>query len=86
MKHVAKVFMTGRSQAVRLPASFRFKSSEVSIRRDPITGDLILSEKAEGWGDFFANLQACADGDDFLDAQERRSSLTGKDPFEAWTE
>jgi antitoxin VapB len=29
----AKVFTTGRSQAVRLPKEFRFKSSEVCIKR-----------------------------------------------------
>jgi antitoxin VapB len=31
----AKLFMTGRSQAVRLPAEFRFEGSEVDIRRAP---------------------------------------------------
>ena len=29
----AKVFMTGRSQAVRLPKSFRFDASEVLIKK-----------------------------------------------------
>ena len=29
----AKVFMTGRSQAVRLPKAFRFECDEVCIRR-----------------------------------------------------
>jgi antitoxin VapB len=31
----AKVFMTGRSQAVRIPAEYRFITDEVYIRRDP---------------------------------------------------
>ena len=39
----AKTFMTGRSQAVRLPAEFRFDTDEVYIRRDPVTGDVVLS-------------------------------------------
>ena len=39
----AKLFMNGRSQAVRLPAEFRFETTEVFIRRDPTTGDVILS-------------------------------------------
>ncbi|MDD5310032.1 MAG: AbrB/MazE/SpoVT family DNA-binding domain-containing protein [Deltaproteobacteria bacterium] len=30
----AKVFWTGRSQAVRLPREYRFEVTEVSIRRD----------------------------------------------------
>ena len=29
----AKLFMTGRSQAVRLPRAFRFEGQEVRIRR-----------------------------------------------------
>jgi antitoxin VapB len=41
----AKVFMTGRSQAVRIPAKYRFKSGEVYIRQDPSTGEITLSER-----------------------------------------
>jgi antitoxin VapB len=40
----ARVFMSGRSQHVTIPVGFRFRSSEVSIRRDPNSGDVILSE------------------------------------------
>ncbi len=40
----ARVFMSGRSQHVTIPAPFRFHSSMVSIRRDPESGDIILSE------------------------------------------
>ncbi|MGE5153322.1 MAG: antitoxin [Bdellovibrio bacteriovorus] len=39
----AKLFKNRRSQAVRLPAEFRFEGDEVQIRRDPDTGDVILS-------------------------------------------
>lgn len=39
----AKLFMNGGSQAVRLPAEFRFEGREVDVRRDPKTGDVILS-------------------------------------------
>lgn len=41
----AKVFMTGRSQAVRIPAQYRFKTDEVYIRHDPRTGEITLSER-----------------------------------------
>lgn len=50
----AKLFRNGRSQAVRLPAEFRFEGSEVSIRRDPVTGDVILSATNRNFSDFIA--------------------------------
>jgi virulence-associated protein VagC len=34
MSDVAKIFWSGRSQAVRLPKEFRFEGSEVRIRRE----------------------------------------------------
>ena len=42
MQQTAKIFATGRSQAVRLPLEFRFNVAEVFIRRDPATGDVVL--------------------------------------------
>ena len=44
MLNKARVFMSGRSQHVTIPAGYRFRSSVVSIRRDSRTGDVILSE------------------------------------------
>jgi antitoxin VapB len=67
----AKVFMSGRSQAVRIPAEYRFRSSEVSIRRDPASGDLILSEGPGSWAEVFAALDAAQIPDDFLSETER---------------
>jgi len=64
----AKVFYTGRSQAVRLPLEFRFDADEVFIRRDPLTGNVILSEH-EGWScwdEFFEHRQTDAVPDDFM--------------------
>ncbi len=54
MSATAKLFMTGRSQAVRLPLAYRFTGTEVFIRRDPDTGDVTLSAKPASWDDFFA--------------------------------
>jgi antitoxin VapB len=42
----AKVFWTGRSQAVRLPKEFRFNSDTVLVRRD---GDAVILEPADDW-------------------------------------
>jgi len=71
--------------------NFRFgpvfhRGSGVTIRRDPVTGDVILSEKPDGWGDFFENLQASTGIGEFLDAEERLTPPTIKDPFEGWEE
>jgi len=53
MAHRAKLFRNGRSQAVRLPADFRFPGSEVYVRRDPKSGDVILSRRPDSWEEFF---------------------------------
>lgn len=49
MQQTAKIFATGRSQAVRLPLEFRFDVPEVFIRHDPATGDVVLSRKPTDW-------------------------------------
>ena len=53
MPRTAKLFLNGRSQAVRLPAEFRFTGSEVFIRQDETTGDIVLSRRPETWDSFF---------------------------------
>ena len=53
MPTTAKLFTTGRSQAVRLPKEFRFQGSEVFIRRNPLTGEVVLSPKPTSWSEFF---------------------------------
>jgi antitoxin VapB len=54
MTDTAKLFVTGRSQAVRLPREYRFEGEEVFIRRDPATGDVVLSRKPDSWQGFLA--------------------------------
>jgi antitoxin VapB len=66
MSHTAKLFRNGRSQAVRLPAGYRFEGSEVYIRHDPATGDVILSRRPDSWRDFFELLKTVDVPDDFL--------------------
>jgi antitoxin VapB len=45
-KKSARVFWTGRSQAVRLPKEFRFDSDTVSVRRE---GKAIILEPTDAW-------------------------------------
>lgn len=69
---VAKLFRNGGSQAVRLPAEFRFDGDEVYISRDEVSGDLTLSRSPgrKYWQQFFASLDAIdipqEDLDDFM--------------------
>jgi antitoxin VapB len=66
MRYTAKLFRNGRSQAVRLPAEYRFEGTEVFVRRDPATGDVILSRRPESWSDFFQLVTTIDVPDDFL--------------------
>jgi antitoxin VapB len=66
MARIAKLFRNGRSQAVRLPSEYRFAGSEVYVRRDPATGDVILSRRPESWEDFFELMKTIDVPKDFL--------------------
>lgn len=49
---IAKIFVTGRSQAIRIPKEFRFECEEVYIERH---GDqVILTPKPKSWEEYFA--------------------------------
>ena len=57
---VAKIFMNGRSQAVRLPKEFRFDTEEVYITKQG--QNIVISAKKPTWDDFFDSKSAF-DGD-----------------------
>jgi len=67
----AKLFTTGGSQAVRLPAEFRFEGSEVDIRRDPVTGEVVLSKPMRSWDDYFDWARTLDLPDDFLEKRDQ---------------
>jgi antitoxin VapB len=52
-RKTAKLFMNGRSQAVRLPQEFRFEGKEVYITKRG--NQVILSPTQLSWQDFFEN-------------------------------
>ncbi len=64
----AKLFRNGASQAVRLPAEFRFEGNEVYATRDEETGDVVLSRRpgARSWSEFFALIRTIDIPDDFM--------------------
>lgn len=66
MTRTAKLFLNGRSQAVRLPAEYRFEGTEVYIRRNPRNGEVILSRRPESWEGFFELTKTIEVPEDFL--------------------
>ena len=53
MPRTAKVFMTNRSQAVRLPKEYQFSTDEVFIRKEG--EDIILSPRPRDWRPYLAD-------------------------------
>lgn len=62
----AKIFISGRSQAVGLPKKYKFNTNRVIIFK---RGDeIVLKEKKESWNDFFA--EPSVFGENFLSRRE----------------
>ncbi len=73
----AKVFETGRSQAVRLPKEFRFDTDEVYIARED--GKVVLIPKPKiTWAEFFADAEPCPD---FVLDREGNGAAQEREPF-----
>ncbi|HZB87956.1 MAG TPA: hypothetical protein VE291_04800 [Terracidiphilus sp.] len=72
--------MSGRSQAVRIPADFRFTAEEVYVRRDPQTGDLILSQAPSTWSEVFAALDEAAFPAEFM-ADRQQGTAETREPL-----
>jgi antitoxin VapB len=81
MGNAAKIFTTGRSQAVRLPLEFRFDCSEVYIRRDPVTGDVVLSRRPDSWDGFLTVCKTTQVPADFMTETDRNQDVSTRDPF-----
>jgi antitoxin VapB len=81
MLDIAKIFMTGRNQAVRLPAAYRFNTDQVFIRKNPETGDVILSARPDNWNRFFKALDEADFPDDFLNPNDRTQGHQNRDPL-----
>ncbi len=61
MNDMAKIFWSGRSQAVRLPKEYRFDGKEVRISREG--GRVVLEAVEESNGDWIERLAGCMDDD-----------------------
>jgi antitoxin VapB len=67
----AKVFRNGRSQAVRIPAKYRFTQDEVYIRQDKQSGDLILSQAPRSLKELFKAFDVAGFPQDFLNDRDQ---------------
>lgn len=58
----AKLFPNGGSQAVRIPAEFRFSNDEVFITYNPETESVVISAKKPDWKKDFRRIQKLLTG------------------------
>ena len=71
--------------ATNIPAPASPKTF-IHIRRDPQTGEVILSRKPIMWEGFFAALKEAKLPADFLAAEARRQDAQDRDPLDGWKE
>ena len=78
----ARVFMSGRSQAVRLPKEFRFDVDRVIIRREG--RHVVLSPPFKDWDDYWKNSTPLPDDFEEIIAEMRREELPleEREPFD----
>jgi antitoxin VapB len=73
--HTARLFLNGRSQAVRLPKEFRFDEDEVLIKR---VGDtVVLLPKSKAWSTLRAALNGFEPGLRLERKQPRQQKRAG---------
>jgi antitoxin VapB len=80
---IAKLFRNGASQAVRLPAEFRFDGDEVFATRDDVTGDVVLSSRpgAATWRVFYELMESVEIPADFMAARPMNAVPIERDVF-----
>jgi antitoxin VapB len=79
----AKLFMHGRSQAVRLPKEFRMEGTQVSVTRN---GDAItlrpIRTTEKSWAEVFAEIDALGPPTDYPDGWRNQRILPFKSKVE----
>lgn len=73
MQRKAKIFINNRSQAVRLPKEFQFRTREVFIRKEGSA--IVLSPRPFDWSSYLADAPVASadfmEGVDDLSVRER---------------
>lgn len=75
---IAKIFMNGRSQAVRLPKEYRFEGSEVYIKK--VGEAVILIPYHAPWQSLFDSLELFSD--DFMENRNQPEMQERAEMFE----
>ena len=80
---VAKLFKNGASQAVRLPAEFRFAGTKVYATHDEVTGDVVLSDRpgSSAWRDFFKLMRSIQVPADYMSERPMNRPPLNRDLF-----
>lgn len=73
----AKIFQSGRSQAVRLPKEFRFNGSEVFVKR--IGKAVVLLPTDDAWDSLTQSLDLFSD--DFMVERDQSQEQQREEPF-----
>ena len=81
MELTAKLVSAGDSLVVCLPDGYRFPGTEVNIRRNKETGEVVLSCKPFDWDEFFALCDSTPIPPDFLSDEERHKGSYPADPL-----
>ena len=81
-RKIARVFMNGRSQAVRLPKEFRFDTDRVLVRREG--RNVVLSPMFGDWDDYFRNSTPLPDDFEAATPEMRKGELPleEREPFD----
>ncbi len=76
----AKLFMNGRSQAVRLPKGFRFEGEEVFVKR--VGSAVVLLPRRHSWETLYESLGSFSE--DFMEdrGQPSREQERAEAPFD----
>ena len=76
----AKLFMNGRSQAVRLPKGFRFEGKEVFLKK--VGNAVVLLPRQDSWETLYESLSAFSE--DFMEdrGQPTREQDRAETPFD----
>ncbi len=81
MPRTARIYTIGNNQIVILPPEYRFEGNEIFVRRDPKTGDVILSRKPHSWDGLLELHKTVAGHDDFMGPADRNQQPQDRDPF-----